>query len=658
MDLCRKIHKVLSIFHGTYEKMKKMIKIFRILIAGMSLITCSFLLVSCGAKKDDTIPYEKIVFKANTVSCLAPKGNISPQAQQIPDDPKHPAKFEASSFDSTWDAGVSPSTSSQKCQSFASAELPWNDPLLSCQWHWRNRGEFIKQGAKNSYYKEQGYLGADLKLLSDVSSENEWIKNLRGEGYKVHISDSGVQFNHEDLAANFDPSHSYDFCNGDKYPEPRTSGDELASDSHGTEVSGVIAAVADNGKGVVGIASKSSFSLDNIVSKACSDGAKVSTWLPMLKNDEFAAWNGSFGTSTDETHEPNSGGFEMINDVIDGHLFSADQTDDNKTAYFKASGNERYKEGQGNNDPMGWNPWIAQIGSVNEKFGVSYYSNPGPNLLVTAFGAGESYDDPGICTTNANNNYVCNFNGTSAATPQATGLAVLIKEAGAKSGKQLSPIDIYYIMARTAIPVDEYPIAESGISNKPYINYSVNSAGYWHSVDYGFGVLNAKKAIELAANSNYNPLPPLEKLTTFTSSDCGDLIFKTNESCAIKKISVTDAFQIFTLVASVDVRPNYAKLDKSEQVLGQIFGFIIQPDGTKSELLRTSKNLKGSIYNHAQLFKSYAAMGAAAQGDWYVELCAHGLTKKAEFDFKSVKLKFFGWKNQSPLPSKTSEATP
>lgn len=65
----------------------------------------------------------------------------------------------------------------------------------------------------------------------------------RGLGVNVAVLDSGVDYNHPDLAFNY--RGGYDFVNNDNDP--------LDDNGHGTHVSGTIAAV-DNDQGVVGVA--------------------------------------------------------------------------------------------------------------------------------------------------------------------------------------------------------------------------------------------------------------------------------------------------------------------------------------------------------------------------------------------------------------------
>jgi subtilisin family serine protease len=69
-------------------------------------------------------------------------------------------------------------------------------------------------------------------------------QHSRGAGVQVAVIDTGMDFDHPDLKGQVIEHHN--FVDADEA--------KFAQDRHGTEVSGVIAAVADNGIGIVGIA--------------------------------------------------------------------------------------------------------------------------------------------------------------------------------------------------------------------------------------------------------------------------------------------------------------------------------------------------------------------------------------------------------------------
>jgi len=106
----------------------------------------------------------------------------------------------------------------QPLQSFSTsgmpAEVPYNDPYLGLQ-----RG---------------------LQEMSVVAAHH-WS---RGEGVTVAVVDTGIDASHPDLAGRV--HRTGNFVDRDQA--------QFERDRHGTEVAGVIAAVSNNGKGIVGVA--------------------------------------------------------------------------------------------------------------------------------------------------------------------------------------------------------------------------------------------------------------------------------------------------------------------------------------------------------------------------------------------------------------------
>ena len=123
-----------------------------------------------------------------------------------------------------------------------------NDPEFAQQWSLHNTGQ----------------LGSPADR--DINAPEGWEITTGSNSVVVAVIDSGIDYNHEDLAANVytnsaectpdgvdndgngyaDDCHGIDAVNGDSDP--------LDDEGHGTLVSGVIGAVGNNGIGVAGVA--------------------------------------------------------------------------------------------------------------------------------------------------------------------------------------------------------------------------------------------------------------------------------------------------------------------------------------------------------------------------------------------------------------------
>ncbi|WP_297097448.1 S8 family serine peptidase [uncultured Draconibacterium sp.] len=122
-----------------------------------------------------------------------------------------------------------------------------NDPLLYAQWHYENTGQ------------TGGTPGADINLIK------AWKLEAGNPDVVVAVIDGGVDYQHEDLAANM-------WTNEDEIPGNGIDDDNngyiddfygwnfvmgvptIVPHEHGTHVAGTIAAVNNNGKGVAGVA--------------------------------------------------------------------------------------------------------------------------------------------------------------------------------------------------------------------------------------------------------------------------------------------------------------------------------------------------------------------------------------------------------------------
>ncbi|GAA3160817.1 hypothetical protein GCM10010451_05970 [Streptomyces virens] len=100
-------------------------------------------------------------------------------------------------------------------------------------------------------------LRGDQWGLDQVHAEQAWATST-GAGAVVAVVDTGVDLTHPDLKGNLVAGATFTGCgqqaqpcgNGDfRGPDGQNNGDE-----HGTHVAGIVAAVADNGTGVAGVA--------------------------------------------------------------------------------------------------------------------------------------------------------------------------------------------------------------------------------------------------------------------------------------------------------------------------------------------------------------------------------------------------------------------
>uniref|UniRef100_A0A8C0K2F2 Proprotein convertase subtilisin/kexin type 1 n=1 Tax=Canis lupus dingo TaxID=286419 RepID=A0A8C0K2F2_CANLU len=110
----------------------------------------------------------------------------------------------------------------------------FNDPMWNQQW-----------------YLQDTRVTAALPKL-DLHVIPVWQKGITGKGVVITVLDDGLEWNHTDIYANYDPEASYDFNDNDHDPFPRY--DPTNENKHGTRCAGEIAMQANNHKCGVGVA--------------------------------------------------------------------------------------------------------------------------------------------------------------------------------------------------------------------------------------------------------------------------------------------------------------------------------------------------------------------------------------------------------------------
>ena len=300
---------------------------------------------------------------------------------------------------------------------------PFNDPQFGSQWQYRNDGS-----------KTDWVAGADMQVIP------VWRYFTTGDpAVSVAVVDGGVQLNHEDLAGNIDATNSHNFVNDSDYVTPN---------DHGTHVAGTIAAVNNNGLGVVGLAGgdaaegkkgvrvmscqvfsdNGSGGFEAAIKWAADHGAVLcnNSW-----GYDFGNEDGTFrDEEARETHEfflqPNTGEYaSALKSAIDYF---------NKYAGVDASGKQTGPMAgavclfSAGNDGKPWGSpacysGVVAVGAIGPQGGRAYYSNYGDWVDISATGGDANYSQ--ILSTVINNGYG-SYQGTSMSCPHATGVAALL----------------------------------------------------------------------------------------------------------------------------------------------------------------------------------------------------------------------------------------
>ena len=425
------------------------------------------------------------------------------------------------------------------------------DPIFTDSWNIKNLGQ-------NPFKVAHSPLkGIDLNVIPAwhlTDSENNLIS---GKGVLVGVTDTAVDIEHEDLI-----NKVHHLTDAPAFINPGITLEDVLEDEdvlHGTGVSGIIAAEANNGKGLRGIAFDAdilSYDMNRISSALSITSVKG----PHLYNasiglDSSYDYSPDYETAFQIMFENNIPFIKASGNEFDGpDLFDDDDDDDDDNNIFgdkdkpqypiecrEANVECQYNELSSLNRGR-YNISVTGINSLGKK---ASYASSGSFVWV-AGAAGESgydnssdssaanvstlsrfspkkYDDWDAGTPwrtnkefyNIRKFYTHKMNGTSAATPSVTGVASLVKQAK----PDLTVPQLRYIFATTSNndltsgwsplayePQVVTPPEYAGEKFTADLGWYENGAGLRFSNHFGFGVVNAAEAVKKALTCNDDAL--------------------------------------------------------------------------------------------------------------------------------------------------------
>ncbi len=419
------------------------------------------------------------------------------------------------------------------------------DPLLAWQWYLNNKNQYF---ASNVPAVGSGF---------DLNMGTLWTSGVKGTNVNVTVVDSGLEIAHEDLSANVVRGDSYNFLNGSTDPTNKvTTGD------HGTSIAGIIAAVANNGVGISGIAPKANLRAYNYLTSTQSYAAGA---IALGGNRNYSAvlsdvFNFSAGTDSASLYPPDvaedaislntttlrSGmGALIVKSAGNGFLGMANsagtQLPGTMNTYCTNSGVTCQNVNQDSDNTLYSTLVVTAVDADSKR---SSYASAGSAIWLAGFGGEFGYDSaiipgnvpnsykPAMVTTdqsgcnagyvrstatggihknllnkgdgtgtaNATCNYTGSFNGTSAAAPTVTGVIALMLQVN----PNLTWRDVRHILASTARVVQS---SQPAVINTTYFNGSTlvleqgwvtNAANFHFHNHYGFGLVDASAAVAAA----------------------------------------------------------------------------------------------------------------------------------------------------------------
>ena len=460
----------------------------------------------------------------------------------------------------------------QDAEATIATTLP-NDPLYKYQWHLSGEAFDIKQNRNNKEYFDPNSSTQTVHLnVKDV-----WSK-YKGEGTYIAIVDTDLLSTHKDLKANAASEYMPDVNNYKPY-------------WHGTRVAGVAAARGYNGIGVSGVAPCAKFF-----------HAEDRTYVGGLTRHSTitAVSNNSYG----------HGYFERVLSM----WYMAIETGISEgfhgkgTVYVFSGGNDGDRGENSNYDGYANHHAMVTVCGVDYQGKYDGNSDPGANLWVCAFDK-DNDRKHGIVTTDYTNvrthvynGYQISGAGTSYSAPMVSGIVALMRQANPNLGWR----DVKLILAASARKNDSDDAGwqQSGMK---YGSFVGDPDGRYHfNHKYGFGLVDAKAAVDLA--ENWINVPPRVS-DTVVKEELTPRTVKTIERELVVQPSAIDFIEHVDATIDFNIG-NYKNLSIE----------LISPSGTTSTLADASMKGRSKGANISWRFGSSRHLGEDPEGTWKLKV--------------------------------------
>ena len=442
-----------------------------------------------------------------------------------------------------------------------------NDPLYGCQWHLNNDDQF-----RNS-------AGQDIRV------EEVW-PTYTGSGINVAVVDDGMHYWHEDLTDNVLTSFNHNY-------DPDLTDIYHPFEDHGTAVAGLIAA-KDNSLGMRGVAPEAKiYGYNYLVEETDANEANA-----MSRNAATTAIsNNSWGPRDSGQPEPATELWEAAvkNGVTTGY--------GGKGVFYAWAAGNGGDDDNSNLDELANFYAVTAVCAVGHDDKRSEYSESGANLWVCGPSSSGRVGQPRIATTDNGNRYRGSFGGTSAATPIVSGVVALVREAN----NALTWRDVKLILAASARKNDPDNTGWEVGSLK----YGSTTDRYSFNHEYGFGMVDAKAAVDLALSwTKVRALREITSASSVINLPIPDFPSSRTPTTVSSSLTV-DPYVEFVEFVEVNARFSHSNFrDLTVE--------LVSPSGTVSTL-STSAQVRGGLTTKFR-FGSARHLGEDAAGEWTLRI--------------------------------------
>uniref|UniRef100_A0A8B9U168 Proprotein convertase subtilisin/kexin type 4 n=1 Tax=Anas zonorhyncha TaxID=75864 RepID=A0A8B9U168_9AVES len=268
------------------------------------------------------------------------------------------------------------------------------------------------------WFPKQWYMNNDIN--PDLNVLAAWSKGYTGLGVVLSILDDGIEKDHPDLSANYDPLASYDFNSNDPDPQPRYNAwDE---NRHGTRCAGEVAAAANNQICGAGVAYNAKIGGVRMLDGPIMDIVEAQSLG--LRPQHIHIYSASWGPTDDGRTVDGPG-------VLAAEAFYRGVTKGRGglgSIFIWASGNGGTNYDNCNCDGYANSIYTLAVGSASASGQRPWYSEACSSTLTTTYSS-STRSELQIVTTDLRHRCTAKHAGTSASAPLAAGMVALALEA-------------------------------------------------------------------------------------------------------------------------------------------------------------------------------------------------------------------------------------
>ncbi|XP_062516362.1 proprotein convertase subtilisin/kexin type 4-like isoform X2 [Corticium candelabrum] len=468
----------------------------------------------------------------------------------------------------------------------------------------------VKTRVKRKFRTPTDPLWGDEWYLNSGMDHNVlpvWKQGVTGKGVVLSVVDDGIQYSHPDLFKNYDPiaSSTNSMLDVQSYTSEYViacvfsnllciAKIEIMRFSHGTACAGEISA-GRNSRCGVGVAYEARVGGIQVLEQhdvshlASINEAAALSFRSQYIDIYTSSWGpADDGKTVDGPTWATRKGIE--NGILKGRYGLG-------SIYVWAAGNGGYVDDDCNCDNYAGSIHTISVSAATNLGKHAWYSEKCTSTLTTAFSNGGT---KGVITTSLNGSCTSDFGGTSAAAPLVAGIIALSLQVNPR----LNWRDVQHVIVRASRVIDQ--------SDSLWVT---NGAGFHVNPKYGFGILDAQKAVELAKQWTSVPDQHICYARSYTHprnvTENGLVLTMTTDGCCHGN---NDVIYLEHVVSRIDLQSTYR---------GDLSIHLVSPKGTHSQLLhpRPADTEGGRFSNWP--FMSTHYWGENPMGTWKLEVKKH-----------------------------------